>query len=197
MRLRSTASVIVAGLFGFVSLLCATQSASAGVVYFQVAEPPGLVTHGDSFVLPLTDEEDIAHARDLIARGPEAAGRSIAFARIARGSGGGINRDLLAPGAPEWSWHVTGFDGFNDFGIEILDGWPTYVEENLDQWLRETNSQIGFWNYTVVRELVGYPAVTPPPAVPLPPALPVAVLTMGGMGVAGWFARRRAAARQE
>src|SRR6185436_18037980 len=103
-------------------ILCST--ARAGFVYFQVAEiPPQAVQH-DSFVLPLSDPLDIAHARDLISKGPEQAGATIVFADIAAGSDG-INRDLLADNQHTWSWHVTKFTSFGDFGIELLDGWPT------------------------------------------------------------------------
>jgi hypothetical protein len=182
--------VLAGGLFGVVALLAWARPAGAGVVYFQVAERPGQVFHGDSFVLPLIEADDIAHARDLIARGPEVAERPIVFAHIAAGSDG-INRDLNQPGQPEWSWHVSQFDDFNDFGIELVDGNPTLVEEDVQGWLKNTNSQIGFWNYTVVRELPGYPDVRPGQAVPLPAALPAAAVTLGGLGFAGWRIRRR------
>src|SRR4051794_32201447 len=87
--------------------------ASAGPVYFLVTEYPGQETHHDSYVLPLEDEAEIAHARDLIARGPTEAGAPIAVAQIASGADG-INRDELAPGNPAWNWHVTAFEGFAD-----------------------------------------------------------------------------------
>src|SRR3954470_12428396 len=92
--------------------------ARAGVVYFKVAEVPGREVHHDSYVLPLTDPQQIEHARDLVRDGPDAAGGSIVFAHIAAGADG-VNRDLNAPGGPAWDWHVTGADGFGDFGIEL------------------------------------------------------------------------------
>jgi hypothetical protein len=108
--------------------------------------------HGDSYVLPLSDPSAIAHARQLIAQGRD-AGPSIVSAKIAKGANG-INRDVLAGGAPVWSWHVTEFEGFYDNTIEILDGWPTYVEGDVDGWIANTNGgYIGFWTYTVTAEL--------------------------------------------
>jgi hypothetical protein len=183
-----TASCLTALVALFIVAACAVP-ARGGTVYFEVAERPRQVVHHDSYVLGLTDAAAVSHARDLIARGPDAAGQSIVFAKIAPG-GDGINRDLLAPKQPLLSWHVTEFQGFNDFGIEILDGWPTYVEQNRDTWLRETNGRIGFWNYTVTRELPGYPDVIPSVAVPLPPALPAAAVTLAALPIAMCVRRR-------
>jgi hypothetical protein len=120
-------------------------------VAFLVAEPPGAVVHGDSYVLVLEAPADVAHARDLVAQGP-AAGATIAVATIAAG-GDGANRDLRAPGAPPWSWHVTAFDGFADSTIELCDGWPGFVEQDVAGWIANTNATICFWSYTVVEEL--------------------------------------------
>jgi hypothetical protein len=127
-----------------------TRDLEAGVVRFLVGES-GSAFHNDSYVLPLSAPADINHARKLIAMGPS-AGAAIAVANIAKG-GNGINRDYLATGAPAWSWHVTSFEGFADFTVEILDGWPTYVESDVDGWIANTGGQIGFWQYTVVAEL--------------------------------------------
>ena len=185
-----TVRSVAAALSVMAGVFFGSARSDAATTYFVVAERPGQEVHRDSFVLPLTEDDDISHARDLISRGPDEAGAAIAFAKIARGSGGGINRDLLAPDQHEWSWHVSEFQGFADIGIEITDGWPTYVEENLDTWLRETNSSIGFWGYTVVRELPSYPAVIPPPpanAIPLPAAFPAGILTIAGMLAARRF----------
>jgi len=130
--------------------LLVVSAADAETVYFLVAETSP--AHGDSYVLPLSDPADIQHARDLIRLGPALAGAPIAVARIAAGSDG-INRDHLSPGLPEWSWHVTQLDGFADFTIEILDGWPGFVEQDVPGWIANTNGRIGFWTYTVVAEL--------------------------------------------
>jgi hypothetical protein len=171
----------------------ASAPALAGISYFLVAERPGQAVHHDSFVVPISDAGQIAHARDLIARGPENAGGSILFATIAAGSGDGVNRDLLSPDLHEWNWHVTNVSGFNDMGIEILDGWPTYVHEHRDTWLNQTGGNIGFWNYTVVKEIPNYdpqhPRATP---VPLPPAAMAGGITLVAMAAGFAFFQRRA-----
>ena len=133
------------------ALLATAPAASAGRILFLVAEPAGHVVHGDSYVLPLDDPDAVAHARALVASGP-LAGAPIAVARIAPGADG-VNRDLRAPGAPAWSWHVTGFEGFADTTIEVLDGWPGFVEQDVAGWIANTGGAIGFWSYTVVEEL--------------------------------------------
>ena len=134
--------------FGLVGL------AKAETVYFVVSEARP-VTPGESYVLPLEDEADIAHARNLIASGPS-IGLTIAVAEIAAGSDG-INRNVLAPGQPLWSWHVERFEGFTDSTAEILDGNPAFVEEDVDAWIANTGGLIGFWNYTVTAELHAIP----------------------------------------
>jgi hypothetical protein len=100
----------------------------------------------------LSDPADIAHARDLIHRGPAAAGEPIVVANIASGRDG-INRDYLAPGAPLWSWHVAEFLAFADITAEILDGWPGLIRNHEDDPEYSCCSTIGFWSYTVVAEL--------------------------------------------
>jgi hypothetical protein len=130
--------------------LAITNIGFAETIRFLVGES-GEQFHRDSYVLPLSDENAIAHARELIALGPD-AGAPIVVASIAEGANG-INRNYLAAGSPTWSWHVTEFGGFADFTVEILDGWPTYVEDDVDGWIANTNGMVGFWNYTVVAEL--------------------------------------------
>jgi uncharacterized protein (TIGR03382 family) len=125
--------------------------ASAATIQFVVAERPGEVVHGDSYILPLSDPDDIAHARALLTAEPGTLA-PIAVANVAAGADG-INRDWLAPGRPAWSWHVTEFQGFADFTVEVLDGWPTFVEQDVPGWIANTGGQIGFWSYTVVAEL--------------------------------------------
>src|SRR5262249_23257972 len=129
--------------------------ARAGSIAFLIAERPGMLTHGDSFVLRLNDTDEIAHARELIARGPDVGGGVIS----ARGAPGadGINRNYLAPEAPPWSWHITEFLGFTDVSAELYDGWPTFLEQDVSGWMANTGGIIGFWNYTVVAQLTSVP----------------------------------------
>ncbi|MEK7793735.1 MAG: hypothetical protein AAB353_04355 [Candidatus Hydrogenedentota bacterium] len=123
---------------------------TVGPAYFVVGEF-GDVVHGDSYVIRLDDPTDIAHARELI-RDPEGVAARILVCSIAPGPGDLPNQDFLNGGEP-WSWHVTEFQGFAEFTIEILDGWPSFVEEDIEGWIANTNGTIGFWNYTVIMEV--------------------------------------------
>ena len=116
--------------------------AASQVVYFLVGDLPGKPPSHESYVLPLSRADDIAHARDLIARGP-AAGQTIVVAFIGPNVNG-INRNYQDPRFPQWPWEVTNFVAFADNTIEILDGRPSQPP---------FGSEIGFWGFTVVREL--------------------------------------------
>src|SRR5438132_12753728 len=116
-------------IIGYSILLVASATkAQTNTVYFLVA-PVGVpdLRNPDSYVLPVTKPEHIAQARQLILATPTNGNDKIVVARIAAGKDG-INRDYLAPGCPEWSWHVTEFVRFADYTIETLDGSPSYVE---------------------------------------------------------------------
>lgn len=149
-------------------------------IYFVVVESGGF-SHFDSYILPLSNPADIQHARDLIAEGP-AAGAQIVTARIAPGADG-INRDLLNLETP-WSWHVTEFLGFADFTAEIYDGWPSYVESDVDGWMNNTGGIIGFWGYTVAAELE-----------PVPEPKGIALAALGAVAFAFIAVRRRVSPR--
>lgn len=131
------------------ALACFAGQLYGETVYFLVAEIAPF--HGDSYVLPLTAPDDIAHARDLVKYGPEVSQPTV-VARIAC-SPDYINRDYLDSSKPLWSWHVTQFEGFADITAEILDGWPGFIESDCYGWIGETGGLIGFWSYTVVAEL--------------------------------------------
>ena len=134
--------------------------------YFLVAER--IPYHHDSYVLPLTDPADIAEARRYVAAatrpdpspGPPGIRGPIVLAKIARGADG-INGDYVEPDSRPWSWHVTEFEGFTDFTIELIDGWPGFVQSDVDGWIRNTGDdgvgRIGFWGYTLVAELPNVP----------------------------------------
>ena len=149
------------GIVAGIALLGALGASNAGAEprHFLVGELSEPCSHCDSYVLPLSDPNAIAQALELIQLGPGAGRGGIVVASIAAGADG-INRDHLAPVAPEWSWHVTNFTGFAEITIELCDGWPTGVENDVNGWIQNTGGQICFWSYTVVAEL---PSPTPVP----------------------------------
>jgi hypothetical protein len=147
-------------LIGFAACApLAADAASPPPRYFVVAESPslGACVRCDAYLVPLSNPQDIAHARELIDTGG-AASAPIVVAEMEAGSDG-INRDVLAVGEPLWSWHVTDFVGFVDVTAEIFDGWPGFVESDVAGWIENTRSSpgdpgvVGFWHYTVVREV--------------------------------------------
>src|SRR5688500_16198404 len=111
-------------VFALMSMVAFTE-VSAAPVYFLVSEFPDQKEHGDSFVLPLEEADDIAHARDLIERG-RSAGRTLIAADMVAGADQ-INRNILGEGKPAWSWHISNFDQFADASIELTDGWPSFI----------------------------------------------------------------------
>jgi hypothetical protein len=123
---------------------------SSGTVYFLVSEISH--AHGDSYILPLTEQADITAAEAII-NGSSTS--MIVSARIDFGEGDGIykNKDLLSSNGRVWSWHVVKFNGFVDVSAEIYDSWPTYIENNLDSWMQQNGGTIAFWGYTVSRKV--------------------------------------------
>ena len=132
------------------------ENPDPGIVYFMVTEYPN-VNRGDSYILPLTDPDHIQTAREIITN-PQDSPDRIVVARIERQPDNLLikNKDLLQD--ITWSWHIVEFQGFAGSTIEIIDGSPTTVEEDIGFWFQNTaNSSdfgiIGFWGYTVTKEV--------------------------------------------
>lgn len=195
-----TWGIVLGGLFAAAAM---AASADAAPVYFLVTEFPDQKVHGDAFVLPLDDADDIAHARNLVKRGRK-AGSTLISADIVAG-GDDINRNILAPGKPAWSWHISKFERFADMSIELTDGWPSYIEQDVQGWINNTGGgtvdgdgdgkpdkdatvgAIAFWNYTVTAELTGPANDLRPVAatvIPLPAALPAGAMLLAVGGIA-------------
>lgn len=143
---------IIAGLLG-------VGSVHAETTWFVMSEIPP-ATHGDSYLLPLSDPAQIDMARQLLQNGVGGPVGSIASVQVAAGSDG-FNRDVLADGAPLWSWHVTAFNAFTDFAIELCDGSPGIVENDVAGFLGNTGNVVCFWSYTVTAELDQPPTYRP------------------------------------
>ncbi len=135
----------------FLLLIGFSTSLKSQFRHFIVSDDFGVDKTIQSYVLPLSDEGAIEHARALIEFGPE-IGETIVVAKIDKGTDQ-INRNYAEDGAPFWSWHVTEFLDFADATIEIIDGRPGFIESDVDGWLANTNSSIGFWSFTVTEEL--------------------------------------------
>ena len=137
------------------------STADAAPTYFLVGEIPGRERNYDSYVLPLEDPADVAHARRLIAEGP-GIGRPLVVA-IATAGADGINGDYVPPDTRLWSWHISDFHGFADVTAELLDSSPTASETYFASGAG-SNLEIGYWNYTVVAEMPNVPDPTAPAA---------------------------------
>ncbi len=128
------------------------QIKAGETVYFLVAEGPSIPEpdrKNDSYVLSLSKQEYIDHARYLISRwqsGYFEADRPIVVANVVFANDD-INRNFLDPKFPKWSWQVSQFIEFGDYTAEVLDGAPTQLEQHRSQ------ATIGFWDYTIVKEL--------------------------------------------
>jgi PKD repeat protein len=122
-------------------------------VYFIMSDI-AVPEHG-SYLLPLTDPDDIAHARSIV-ESPESASAGIAVAYIEFGTGDGFisNHDPYHPDKV-WSWHVSEFIEFADMTVEVYDGWADFVEDDVNGWIANTGGRIGFWAYRPVAEYAG------------------------------------------
>ena len=109
------------------------------------------------FLVPITGEEDIQHARALIAD-PFGTTEQLFTADIGYADEYTLNRNYRVQGAPAWSWKVTRFVDYADFIAEVYDGNPELVENDLQYWV-ENLGRIGFWDYTIVGEFPIQPIV--------------------------------------
>ncbi len=100
----------------------------------------GEVPAGQTFRILLRDPAVIAEAEDLIGKGSV----QIVTGSLVAGDGG-----FNAP----WSWHhVPDTVSFADFTIELCDGCPMYIEENLEEWLETVGTYCPWSTEVVARE---------------------------------------------
>ena len=94
--------------------------------------------NGETFRVLIRDPEVAAEADRLIASGE----RRILSGRVVRGDGG-FNEP--------WSWHIDPDSvGFADITIELCDGCPHYIEEDLTYWT-DTVRYYCPWSTEIVR----------------------------------------------
>ena len=126
---------------------------NAETICFLLKEREKLKRYNDSFVIKLSKPEDIAYARRIIAEPTNSLLNTGIAASIALGADG-INRNYLAPGAPEWSWHIKEFQGFTQGAILEAIFSPTQIEWNPVFFTsRYPYSNIAFLNYRITTEL--------------------------------------------
>ena len=126
-------------------------AAASDPVFFLFAEIPP-PRFNDSFVLPLTNDTDIAYARRLIGEPGNNELHRILWANIAPGADG-VNRNYYALGAPEWSWHIAAFVGFGDGIPPEITASPTLIEWDPVRYIAIYGALAGFINYELVAEL--------------------------------------------
>jgi hypothetical protein len=109
-------------------LVTALQLAAQPVYFLMegIQGSPGPDGVPDSFLLPLTDPEQIAHAREIVEHGLEA--ERVLSQLVVQGGADGINRDYRDPTLRPWSWHVVECRGFADVIIDI-PGWFMWPEQ--------------------------------------------------------------------
>jgi hypothetical protein len=169
--------------------------ANAETVWFEIAARDPEVR--ESYLLPLNDPLHIAQARAFLANGEASGVGAIVVAQI-RAGGDGLNRNLRAPDQRRWSWHVAGFVEFADFTIELCDGWPGFVEEDVAGFIANTDARICFWGYRLTAELPQAPTMAIVEALDglwYNPAtsgqgIAIDVLAEHGLVAVGWFTYR-------
>jgi hypothetical protein len=134
----------------FIAIHCVLAYAQE-TVYFMCADKHKQKYFDDSFVLPLSRPEDVREARRLL-KEVSPMDQPFPVVKIAVGADG-INRDHLAVGAPQWSWHVTEFLGFPSIVVPEYEyfGTPTLIEENLEKY--KVLGEAGFVSHAIVAEL--------------------------------------------
>lgn len=99
---------------------------------------------GECFVVRLQDPARIAQARLLLSR-PDTA--YILVGKLAR-TDGGFNQC----GSHVWNWHIpVDSVDFAEMSIELCDGRPSYIEQNLSYWI-DTVGRFCPWSGRLRRE---------------------------------------------
>jgi hypothetical protein len=129
-------------LFCIILLLALTSCDSkSGRVTFEFG-----MDRGDKnalFLATTSESEIIMRARAELTK-PEAERRLHINGRIAEGNDGNLG----------WNWHFVDNEwSLEEISIEVCDGSPQYVEENLDEWLSTVPGSLFCpWHSFVLRE---------------------------------------------
>lgn len=124
-------------------LLCALTLATACDETSFMPEAParyGIEVSGETFVVEVTSAEQVAALEARLASGRE----GVLSGELAAGDGG-YNEP--------WSWHmVPSTVEVPDMSIEVCDGRPSMVEDDLDDWI-ETVERFCPWGAVVAERL--------------------------------------------
>lgn len=132
------------------AVLLATGVQSAPPTFFLVAPPVSGSEIRESFVVPLTRDDQITQARDILSHKTDA---TIVIVDTVYGSDG-VNRNHLAEGFPLWNWHVQQVVGFAHSVAGTLDFRPSHLESGSTPWPPEIPTmRIGPSIMTIVKEL--------------------------------------------
>jgi hypothetical protein len=144
-------------------IVAAATIQAADAVYFVVGPLGGVQGPADTnaYIMPLTNPEDIQTARKWVAAGEHVTSALelgvwdfAPLGRIRIGSDG-INRNVLQPGAPFWSWHVESFSFWGSGAFSPT--WPYHDPWRLEELVvageYEDNSIIAFPGYAMIEEL--------------------------------------------
>lgn len=105
----------------------AQETAMGPSVTFQFVQK----SHDERFFASTDDAAVIAAARAQLALPFDQ--RALHIIGAIEAGDGGVN-------AP-WSWHFAPSAWkLSEFSMEVCDGWPSYIEEHLDEWLKAPGS---------------------------------------------------------
>lgn len=100
----------------------------------------------DSFILALTDPQQIQEARDILSKSVS----KIVVADIGVAAGN-YNRSLTGTDRSPWSWEIKRFAGFGEIGSDYCQGNASRSETFIQYWLPQ--SHICFISYHLKKEL--------------------------------------------
>lgn len=129
--------------------LMRTWAVVAAVLVFAGCEDSTGPEGGAQFAIEVNDERFVVHVET-------AAQIAELEARLASGEPGVVNGEIRAGdggfNAP-WSWHMVPSSVHTaEVAIEVCDGWPGFVEEELEYWLG-TVKRFCPWGAKVVERL--------------------------------------------
>lgn len=126
-----------------------TQARASEPAYFLAGPMVSYNIHQESFVVPITNAQQIAQAMQELEK--PLTNRWAVECRVAAGHDY-INRDYLND-KKSWNWHVVQFERFSQAGLVIYNYYPSYVEKDPENYVTRRNGKIVFTAYPLIRRL--------------------------------------------